>query len=328
MNKLFVVSITIFAFIACSEGDLPEENETGTAIDFGKLETRAEVNTPGDILEFGVYGEMNSQEDVASYTNIFTNERVYRPDASTSWDYDNTRYWMDGRTYHFFAVYPYENSQNRIQNVTLQQNDIEYDGFRIAYTTPATADTDLLTAFETVTAVAPNYSPVNLEFKHALSKIAVKMAKNSANEANKVVVTSVSLSGVKKTGNYYCSRETDYTNHWVAEDETMTISFNDKNAELNTNGINLMELLLVPQEIADNGIKLKITYSFYYVNGAFAYENTLERVIPTEKINEWEPSKNYVYSVDLSAESNDIIFGTPTITEWGAAQSSGTIIIK
>ena len=328
MKELFVFSIFTLFLVACSKGELPEENGAGTAIDFGELKTRAEVVAPNDMLEFGVYGEMSSQEEASSYTDIFTNERVYRSDASVEWNYDNTRYWMDGRTYHFFAVYPYENSQHRVQKAVLEQGTAKYDGFQIAFTTPIAADTDLLTAFETVEAQAPNYTPVNLEFAHALSKIVVKMAKNSANAANKVVVTSVSLSGVKKSGVYHCSRETAYTDHWVTEDEIMTISFDNKSTELTTNGINIMDLLLVPQEIATNSIKLTIKYSFYYVNGAFAYENTLERVIPTDKIDEWEPATNYVYSVNLSAEANDIVFGTPTISEWGAAQSSGTIIIE
>ena len=332
MKPLLVICASVLVFIACSKGEQPEENRSKVVIDFGELKTRTEVNGPNDMLEFGVYGEMSSQEDASSYTDIFTNERVYRSDESvTGWTYDKTRYWINGRTYHFFGVYPYEiNNENRVQIATLKQGNNEYDGFKIAFTTPVSADADLLTAFKTVSISndATYYSPVNMVFTHAMSKVIIKVAKNNANEFNKIMVTSVSLSGVKKTGNYYCSRETDYTDHWVTEDEIMTISFDNKSTELTTNGINIMDLLLVPQEIATNSIKLTIKYSFYYVNGAFAYENTLERVIPTDKIDEWEPATNYVYSVNLSAEANDIVFGTPTISEWGAAQSSGTIIIE
>ena len=329
MKPLLVICASVLVFIACSKGEQPEENRSKVVIDFGELETRTEVNGPNDMQEFGVYGKMTNS---SLYTELFTNERIYRSDESvTGWTYDKTRYWINGRTYHFFGVYPYEtNNENRVQIATLKQGNNEYDGFKIAFTTPVSADADLLTAFKTVSISndAAYYSPVNMVFTHALSKVIIKVAKNSANEFNKIMVTSVSLSGFKKSGMFHCSRETDYPAHWVTENETMAVSYDNKNSELNTNGVNVLELLLVPQKVADSNIKLTIKYSFYYVDGAFAYENTIERVIPTDHINEWKPNTNYVYSVNLSAESNDITFGTPSISEWGAAQSSGTIIIK
>ena len=343
MKELLTISLAVLAFIACSKSNIPNENRAETAIAFGEPETRAEITDKNQILKFGVFADKNTgdpgSEGASQFTDfLFTDEEVFRSEESKDWDYVNKQYWIYDREYHFFAYYPYTKN---VERKTITENQVDTDVYQIPFTTPANADTDLLTAYVHVSTNSndPNFEGipeyVNFSFNHALAKICVTVAKNGANDGDRIVVTSVSFSGIKKSGVYNCHRHAN-TNEWILSDgnETGTFSMNNLDAELpaGVNGIAVMGdkgMLLIPQ--TTSSVNIAIKYEFYNYNNTtgnyeYAYANTIESPLPA---GEWLPSKSYNYKINLAAEENEILFGTPTITDWGSEkQVGGNIIIQ
>ena len=76
-------------------------------------------------------------------------------------------------------------------------------------------------------------------------------------------------------------------------------------------------------------MKIVIAYDYYdEIEGITpAYSKEVEAYLPVSVVKEWEVGKNYIYNLLLSAETNDIFFTTPTISDWGTSPV-GSIIIQ
>ena len=94
------------AFAACSSEtlDSADKQKEESVIHFGNLDTREVISNADQIDEFGVFAEQTVGDDESAYVKLLENEKVY---FDGDWTYDNKRYWIDNRTFHFFAVYPY-----------------------------------------------------------------------------------------------------------------------------------------------------------------------------------------------------------------------------
>ena len=346
MKRLLLIISSIFALVACSSEtlDSADKRQEESAIRFGNLDTRAAVSADSDITEFAVFAEMNMGEESNEYVKLLENEKVYKENGE--WTYANKRYWIDGRTFHFMAVYPYFDP-SRVQPVTLKQSGIEYSGYQINFDTPTTADQDLLVDMTTVrilgegeTAKNENgealdkvYPTVNFDFTHILSKINLKVAKAAANADETIKVTRIVLDGVKQSGAYSCSRSSEYTANWVVDDSPkMTIS-RDMEIVISKDGTEVLGdgILLIPQTILGGNygdsdrVRLTIRYE-YYPQGSNI--STIYEASALLDGGEWEADTIYNYSVVLNAIENDILFTTPTIKPWGDPQQvGGTIII-
>lgn len=321
-----------------------QDQEQEVAIEFGKLKTRAAVNSATDIREFGVFADMNTIPD-NGYVSLLENEEVYRADNADNapFIYDNKRYWINGHTFRFFAVYPY--NANGVQATTLVQNGTEYKGYQISFVTPETADTDFMTASDTknIAANATTYNAVDLNFSHALSKINIKVSKNRENEKNKVVIKKITLSGIYAEAIYNASLDEDYNNNWVITNPSNTLTIvknfvigDETGLELGANGSETMDqgLLLIPQEFTErHKVQVKIEYEYYMYDGTdepdseegsdYNPERTATAYLP----NAWVSGQHYTYNIELKAEDNNIRFNKPSIIPWGK-QSGATILIK
>lgn len=342
---------------SCTNEDIPGKDEQGPAIEFGEVKTRAEVSEASQVKEFSVFAEQNYLNEDGSestdFISLLDNERVYRigTNMDGEFTYDNTRYWVNERTFRFFAVYPYMATGIARATLTQGESTYEYDGYTINFTTPATADTDLMASHRTAltTTSLESYPTVDFQFGHLLSKINIKVAKASGNADNKVVVKSVTLAKVKDSGVYNTSVRNEYTDNWVAN--TTTSSFTKtSNIEVDHETATAVlsegnEFLLIPQEITGdaNGIQVSINYDFYdpiygknekdedIITGYRKEGNyTVSGALPSNVVSNWMESKRYTYSIQLSSKGNEILFGTPTISnDWDVEkQIGGTIIIQ
>ena len=107
--------------------------------------------------------------------------------------------------------------------------------------------------------------------------------------------------------------------------------------------------LVVPQELPYNEIKFTLTYTFIgeeivketitkddgtteevdkVVKITAANPITVTGWLPISTIGRWVANKEYTYNMYLAAESNDIWFGTPTISSWNTKQTGATIIVQ
>lgn len=342
MKRILTILTIVFALASCDKEKIDVPQNQGPAITFGQLGTRAAItndNISEVVTEFGVWAEMNTGEDGTAgadvYVNLLTNERVYK--SGGDWTYDNIRYWAYDRTFHFFAYWPY--SATGVDKATLAGDK---PGYKVPFTMTDAADTELMFAHKTERTVTGSEYPANvsLDFEHALSQINFKVAKNNANATNRVVLNKLSLSGVKNKGFFYTTRIAD-SDYWeIAADATL-IELHPavKSGELTSygSGVDVVPvlqnpLLVIPQEVAAGTMQLSIEYSFYDIDpvtgvATLVFKTTVNKNLP---VITWEPGKSYMYNLTLDEVDNDILFGTPTITNgWGSSvQTGGTLIIQ
>ena len=338
--KRFILSIFVAAAIlsGCNEVETEDNN---TPICFGEASTRAEIKNASEIKEFKVYAEMNLGSDSATdgsnlqWIPLLEGERVYRSSADAPFTYDNTRYWVNDRTFYFFAAYPHDTEVVVNNNEAVNGSST----YIVNFNTPATADTDLLVAGVCVDTNSGRPAPetVAFDFSHALTQMNIKVfydTKKNPNDSFRV--KKISLTGVRKQGLLTFASAVTWTPstnevlNFVAdfgeEPEPLdaTLSGDAKYAWLSEN-----YLMLIPQAIALNQVKLVIEYQFLQGKNAPTDENPwvdrkVEAYLPT---TQWPGGKKITYSVSLY-ENNDIVFSKPVVESWGEPQSGGTIIIK
>lgn len=340
--KRILTILTVALVVASCSNDEPIEPIQGPAIAFGELGTRVAItdeNVEEVVTEFGVWSEMNTGDDGTPeadvYVDLLSNERVYK--SGTEWTYDHVRYWYFDRTFHFFAYWPY--AATGVEKVTLTG---DYPGYKIPFTMTDAADQELLIAHKTEHPVTGGNFPaaVDIDFEHALSQINFKVAKNSANATNRVVLNKLILGGVKNKGNFYTTRIAD-SDYWeiAASATSLELHPTIKGGELSSygSGVDVQTvlqnpMLVIPQEVAANTVLLSIEYSFYDVDpltdvATLVFKTTVNKHLPTIT---WEAGKSYVYNLTLDEVDNDILFGSPTIAnEWGeSVVTGGTLIIQ
>ncbi|MBR4845453.1 MAG: fimbrillin family protein [Bacteroidaceae bacterium] len=339
-RKLITMSIAAMLVASCTQEDqllLLRDGEQ--AIKFGKVETRAEVTDANQILEFGVFAEMNlgadGPEEPVQYINLLSNERVYRSNASSDWSYDNKRYWVNDRTFHFFAVYPLLDNSKITPFVSEIVPSNPYTCYKINWDTPSEANDDLMTASATMKTTEGQtvYPAVNFQFEHALAKVNINVQKAGANTDNKVIVRSITISNIKKSGTYNSENKTwqisegtgnamNYTRNNLKVELELEVDDLDNKVPIPTSVIS--GLLFIPQEITENSIQITVGYTFdgdTYSAQAF---------IPTTTVREWESAKEYTYNLVLGERKNNILFGIPTVSAWLGSERpvGGTIIIQ
>lgn len=326
---------------SCSTEELIDKEQTDIPIKFGEVKTRAEVSSSADVLDFSVFAEMTYLNDDGTeakdennnklYISLLDNEKVYRNSSSEEFTYTNTRYWVKERTFRFFGVYPYtESGIDRVDDLKNEGSTFEYTGYTVDFTTPATADTDLMVAHkQETTEIAGTYpSYVEMGFQHLLSKISFNIKQDaSKNPYDEFTITKMTIMGVKKSGTYRTSNHAGYTDNWNLNNDAIIINkiFEGDGVTINSTGVDVLGankkgFLLLPQNTENIQVAIEYKYKQKGQTTGIAKE-------ATGKLSgaNWEAGKHYNYSLTLSVD-NLIYFSTPTVETWGTAQSIGTII--
>lgn len=184
----------------------------------------------------GVYGFYTGNDVWKTTTtpNLWANLQLTIADGKGTYDSSQTKYWTnESDKYSFLAYAPFANNNGLVASTGANPT--------VTYTVPATLDTqlDLLYANKQADAnganghvdmVKPANDAVNLEFKHALSRVTVK-AVDSAEDEYTYKVYGVSISGNFITEGTLTLK----TNEWVATDndkatETYVFATNSETA--------------------------------------------------------------------------------------------------
>lgn len=339
------------SLVSCEkESDDPAPDKT--PIKFGKVETRASVNSvdeEDDMKEsgFGVFGFVEGVENPL----LLANEKVYWD--KSLWTYNNTRYWIPDREFHFFAYYPYFDGKTEGSITRVAANDNGEIGYQLTFVTPETAKFDLLTAYTTVDTGADDFNasnPVSLAFTHALVNVNLNIWRDDVNHnSDQMRIIHVTLGNMRKSGTYSSDKDKwEPTNEKITLEKTydkFSDSDNIGSAIVNTDGTltpgvydpakPFTDQLLIPQTIdASNKVSLKICYQLWRDTGDDTDPNAtkkwedaeLEAYLP---YGTWEPNRRYTYNVVLSSVKDITFYYIQTkISPWGAPQVGGTIIIK
>ena len=170
-------------------------------------------------------------------------------------------------------------------------------------------------------------SPVTMNFNHILTNVNVELKKQEEQEI-KIVKAAIKLPTV---GDYSWSGTNSIK--WSVDDEipakTLTFDYSAESKTLfNDQYTPIIEnLLCIPQEITANAITLRFDYSFSFKPESSAVITENREYYVTLPAGTWNPGDKVVYRGIIDAHMN-IVFGAPTVEEWGEDMAGGTIIIK
>jgi len=302
---LFCLSGVALALGACTSevadgGNAPADGPV--PISFQTPETRAAKDgfDAGDA--FSVWGWYADDAAGTNSRQVFDAEKVTNGGGNL-WSYDGTQYWIAGKTYDFYAVYPTDVNAQVSRNGTITIKDFD------ASQTGADA-VDLMTASATgMNGDSPQM--VGLRFGHLLSRVNIMVQA----EGSDAQISQARLSGIKTTGDYDSSNSSA---SWIL-DGTMSSFDLPSGGNYTATSVpsNLLGDMLVPPQPV-SGFILSVDYSFAGTSAA-----TKEITLPADVVSQWEAGQSYTYTLTLS--SNYISFGIPVVNEW--REASGGIII-
>ena len=273
---------------ACTDEQVENPADGARAISFtSATETRAAVegNTlPGNFKVWGGY-EGNA-------INVFNGETVQHP----NWTYTGgTQYWIPGKTYNFYGVYP-----TSVNALCDENGTLTVSGFN-CYKTGNEA-VDLMTASQTGISYAAGVEPqsVSMQFGHELARVNVV----ATVEGGDATVTNIVFAGMATSGNYSST---------VGWSNTATGSFANLTPQtLNAEGVDLLgDMLLIPQAVS--GFTLTVDYT---VGGIAQPQRVI--TLPTT-ISQWDKGKSYKYT--LSFKRNRLTV-TVKVVDWNEEDTS------
>mgnify|MGYP003466413894 CR=1 FL=1 len=240
--------------------------------------------------------------------------------TNSAWGYEPTEYWTYN-TYDFHGVYPTPDATNYTITWSNTTKELKIENF------DASSGIDLLHApivnqngqLATVTS-----QPVTMEFNHILTNVNVELIKKQEAQVIEIVKAAILLPTV---GDYSWAGTNSIK--WSVDEfstKTLTFDYSENKVLSNTQYTPIIEnLLCIPQEITANAITLRVDYSFKPESSAETTENREYYV--TLPAGTWNPGDKVVYRGIIDAHMN-IVFGAPTVEEWGEDMAGGTIIIK
>ncbi len=345
--------LLLAASLVSCEKESHEPASDKTPIKFGKVETRASVNSVDDMKGegkgdgFGVLASMNGAAGTSAaavYSLFMENENVYWDDTYDAWTYDNTQYWTKGRNYHFFAYHPYEAAPTDAKPISAVEMNA-YFGYDMTFTTPQTADFDLLSAYMEVDTGADDFDasdPVTLAFNHKLVNVNLNIWRDGGKHQNdQMRIREVTLSNIRKGGTYSSN-----TDSWEPSDDRLTLEKTYENVSdddnigavivkddgtLDAGGSSpatpFEDIMLIPQTLdGSSPVYLKIQYELKRNNAVDWESAELEAVLPSVT---WMANRRYTYNVVLSSVTDITVYYIQTkVDPWGTPQVGGTVIIK
>ena len=348
MKKIFISIMAVASVLnlcSCSN-EVIEVPDAEKAIVFDNIQTRTVVNGADDILRMGVFAQMNlGDEDVQEdgsndFIMLLENEDVSRTGLDDPWTYDNTRYWVTDRVFHFFAVWPYSGENSSVTNVKSIAPAVAGEsayGYSVTFETPAAADQDLLTAKTMMKTKTGQDLPesVGFNFQHELTNLNLKIWSNGApdNVQDKIKVKEVTLSNVTKKGTLnttisgsswsYSSAKTSFTKTYEGGVEVSQAQIIDgvltPNAE-SAPGVPFGEngLLLIPHTItSSNPVVVTVKYDLQRPidqteEGGSWEEKKLMVVLPE---GTWPAGKKLTYNLVISGDRTITEFQINTVVE-------------
>ena len=300
-RKLHIIltTLAIGALLSSCVWGGPEDGEENLAISFSENITRV-LKTSFEVGDsFAVWGAM---VDGAESVEIFDGTEVTQVSAG-NWTYSPERYWFDGWSYDFCALWPASVSGNTTYNIA--NKSVEIDNFN------TTQGTDLLIAKRTGITYDPVNPTVALQFNHMMSLISIQGA--NADDGLEIEVTNIRFVG-KAQASY------DGT-EWTQNGSAATLAQSSTSTELlqGTYKTLLENILVVPNAI-DSDMRIIITYT---VDGAMKPNRTIP--LSAASLTSLEPGKKYIYKFTLDPAGN-IIFERPTVDTWGSIYG-GTFVV-
>lgn len=293
MRKTLLFAATAALLTGCANQetvDIAPSNSINFNTYIGKS-TRADV-TSSTLQTFYVHGGHDN-------TKIFDGMAVNK--TAQGWMPEETKYWVEGKTYNFAAVAP-------------QVAGASYDMQTLTVKDYTPTDDDLVVAVAApVTAKAANNDAVHLNFQHALAKVQVSFI-GKGNSQIQFAVSDVALVNVADKGTLSATYDMGTSLNWENGDATGSYSY--------TIADNKGLKYVLPQDLEGVELSFQVTCS-----GKEDEPETKEFSVPvkTAAVEAWEMGHAYNYSIDiLSAFGLDAIeFEVVDAPDWNDINIEG-----
>lgn len=290
--KPIYVPIAAFVLLtgSCTNDNEPMATDPNAIAFQTSVQTRAVKESFGQGDSFTVWGGYDNNA-----TNVFDDETVTY--NGTNWSYSGgTRYWVSGKTYDFYAVYPTDVNASCDANGT------------IIVTNFNSTDTDLMTAEATI--MSGSNQTVPFTFRHELAQVQVVAQCDAGVTAT---LKSASLSNVNTQGTLVRTSTAAWSN-------TSNSTLTDNSGSQITDTYTLFggDLLLIPQ--TPTTLSVGITRS-----SGTSINETFDLADYTT--TEWVAGKTYRYTIQIEQDNIAITFSNFTADEWGETHTGGDINI-
>lgn len=342
MKKFLFLAIAAAAMTSCSQDEVMEVAQK-QAISFGNAfienATRAidPSYTTGTLNSFKVWGTVQGKNGATNtLVSIFNDTEVTgNVGAGNVWNTVGvTQYWIPGATYNFAALV----------NATVTEDDLGTDKLPNTVTfTNSNGTTDLLYAkiAQPITAAESN-NPVEMNFKHMLSKAVVTVSNTTNPDEGKSTgyyykVENVEITTAHTTG--ICTLSTT-TPVWANHTGTQTLSFGHITGEATSNtakelvdntqkAASYKELLLIPSASSVNdNVTIQFDLSLYKDNGDNADE--LINYTADKQVSASVNFKaGYAYSFNISLSiGQPIQFSVTSVPSWLPADGPQDVTVQ
>lgn len=318
MRKIFdilIVAILLSSVVSC-DTDKPKVDLPEIAFRSNIEQSRGGlVESEADIRDRGISLMGSVVSGGVRYMLIDHAHLAY--DAVNGWSYGTPCYWARGGKYHFLAIYPYDDND---YDYDMTDGSVTFVGYNAGTKhlntdflyTVATRDLSNLN-------VEPDYSAVELPFKHACSAVEFRL-RNSSN-AKVVAITDVALTNICAEGDFHLSANGTATwsidtDNRVTDHDTFggICTLPAGGLPVNTSYYHSLydsqTLTMLPQRVWKSGITLSFNVRIEGSSTVFPHEIDLGNI---SSVTDWSAGKRYVYSLTLTDET--ITFDA-TVVDW------------
>lgn len=292
---VFVALLLTVAFSSCRREPLPENAILFSVGPEVNVEAATKAGSPAD----QGYSAIKLYGSTASFT-VFDGTRLTKNSTSGAWEYSPLKYWEQGQTYNFRAVYP---AEANIVEASSTSVEINYNSLGSNTASVYSGNYDLMVA--TAQNKQTQSTKVPLQFHHACAAVGFVFTK-SGNVSADCKVTSLKLKDVYTSGTLTYTSTTEgsaVTNSdWTvptSTTETWTLS----SAEWAV-PTSVQWYFVVPQPLSGASVE------YTYVCGTDAPKTVPPIAIPNKDSNNnllsWVPGKAYVYTIDIAVSKIDV----------------------
>lgn len=329
-KAIFATLLGVLTLSGCTSSEIDEESVQANAIGFEsvvKKPTRGVDDTAvsGDLTtqnldEIYVYGYYTPQNNATNYIQVFYEEQVVK--SGDAWTYNNTRYWVPGAKYNFYA---YSCGDIRLKNEkgtpSLDFVNDQYRVLRITnYVCDDTHQHDLIYAYregiEGKKAGEGN-TRVSFDFNHILTKISAEFVSEFDKDYD-VYVSNVRLQNIRNQGAYDPKANDNY--QWkdvIRKEENAIVSLSvpeNSKAVAGGTSIKTASAYVIPYNYSNGDVQLLFDVVVKKGN-----EQVLSRHMKGSWSPNWTIGYNYNYRIKITgttANLDKIEFSNMNVNGW------------
>ena len=306
-KNLLFLGMAVAALASCTNDEVFDINKSNKIQfdGFVNKDTRAVINTDGDITKFHVFGYYGT-------TNVFNNVEVSK--AGSTWSYTNPVAWT--ANHYKFGAYATENSSDKLAGVAFADAKLTFTNYT------AEDEKDLVAAVASVDNTGLTNATVGFTFKHLLSKVKFALT-NDTDMGYTMKVDNITFDVLPAGTCVY-----DGAAAWTPSGTATELSFAGTTANIAAAATFTSEDHIVIPNQALAEMKASFKVEFYDASDNKVDEKEYTNV--ALKLNDagtekWKPGYSYTYTATITSTTNYIQFAVTSVDAW-TEQNAGAAL--